>query len=136
MPSQIRVSINAQATLRAVGPIADRATYRAAQQLRSRAVANINSLGRVDTGLMKDSIRVRKAETSVLGAVAYTVGSKAPYTKFQEFGTRAHGPRRAKFMRFQIRGGGPWIFAKWVRGVTPGNFMKDAKNAVKISDFF
>jgi hypothetical protein len=57
------------------------------------------------------------------------------YAKYQEFGTRAHGPKRAKFMVFQIRGSGPLIFAKWVRGVTPAHFMRDAIQAVKASDY-
>lgn len=135
MARRVRVTINKAAVIRAVGPMAERAAYRAAQTLRSRAVANINQLGRVDTGAMKNSIRVRVASTSTALNKAYTVGSTAPYTKYQEYGTRAHGPRRAARMVFRIRGAGPLIFARWVRGVTPGRFMSRAAKSIKPSDY-
>jgi hypothetical protein len=130
-----RVTIDAQAVIRVVGPQAEQAAYRAAQKVRSRAVANINSLGRVNTGQMKNTIRVRKSDTSTAMARAYTIGSTVPYVTYQEFGTRAHGPRRAKHLVFRVRGRGPLVFAKWVRGVTPGRFMKRAIEATRLTDF-
>jgi HK97 gp10 family phage protein len=130
-----RVTIDAQAVVRVVGPQAEQAAYRAAQKVRSRAIANINSLGRVNTGAMKNTIRVRKSDTSTAMARAYTIGSTVPYVSYQEFGTQGHGPRRAKRLVFRIRGRGPLIFAKWVRGVPPGRFMKRAIDATRLSDF-
>lgn len=129
-----RMVLNRSAYVRAVGPITDQATYRAAQAIRSKAIANINALGRVHTGRMKNTIRVRKATTTVPGA-AYTIGSAAPYARYQEFGTRAHGPKRAPFMVFRVRGQGPLIFARWVRGVTPGKFMYRAMKETRVRDF-
>lgn len=130
-----RVSINSAAVVRIVGPIADNAAYTAGRRVRTRVVQNINGLGRVNTGLMKNSIRVRKSSTSVAMSRAYTVSSQAPYTAYQEFGTRAHGPRRARRLVFQIRGRGPVIYAKWVRGVTPGRFFYRAIRATTSRDF-
>jgi hypothetical protein len=131
-----RFVLNRSGYVRAIGPIMNDATYRAAQKVRSRTIANINSLGRVNTGLMKNSIQARKSETRVPDSVAYTVASRAPYVRYQEFGTRAHGPRRAKHLVFRIRGKGPLIFAKWVRGVTPGRFFQRAIDATSIRDFY
>jgi hypothetical protein len=131
----VKVSINQAAVVRVVGPQADQAAYRAAQRTRSRAVANINALGRTNTGLMKNSIRVRKDEASLALVKAYTVASTAPYTAYQEFGTRAHGPRHRKMLAFQVRGRGPWVFAKFVRGVRPGQFMRNALKALTPKDY-
>ena len=136
MAVRVRFVLNRSGYIRSIGPIMNDAAYRGAQSVRSKAVANINSLGRVNTGLMKNSIRVRKSVTRVPQAVAYTIASLAPYAKYQEFGTRAHGPRRARFMVFRIRGKGPLIHAKWVRGVTPGRFMQRALDATSIRDFY
>jgi hypothetical protein len=131
-----RFVLNRSGYVRIVGPMMNQAAYRAAQSIRSKAVGNIRSLGRVNTGAMKDSIRVRKATTKVPESTAYTIGSTVPYAKYQEFGTRAHGPVRARYLVFRIRGRGPLIRTKWVRGVTPGRFMRDAMKATTIRDFY
>ena len=131
-----RFVLNRSGYVRIVGPIVDKAAYKAAQSIRSKAVANINSLGRVHTGRMKDTIRVRKQTTKVPESTAYSVGSTVPYARYQEFGTRAHGPVFAPFLVFRIRGQGRVIRTKWVRGVTPGRFMRDAMKATTIRDFY
>lgn len=135
MAVSIKVTLNRSAMIRVIGPQTNAATQRAAQKVQARAKANINALGRVDTGRMRDSIRVRRATTSDPLSAAYTVGSAVPYAVYQEFGTRAHGPRTKPFMVFRVRGRGPLIFAKWVRGVTPGHFMRNAIRATKVADF-
>ena len=131
-----RFVLNRSGYVRIVGPMMNQAAYRAAQSIRSKAVGNIRSLGRVNTGAMKDSIRVRKATTKVPESTAYTIGSTVPYAKYQEFGTRAHGPKFAPKLVFRIRGQGPLIFANWVRGVSPGRFMYRALKDTKARDFY
>lgn len=118
-----------------IGEIVDEATYRAAQRVRGRAMSNIRSLGRVDTGEMIRGLQVRKTGASQPLWPQYTVESTARHTGWQEDGTRAHGPVRADFLVFQIRGAGPVIFAKWVRGVPPGHFMRNAMNSATPADF-
>lgn len=63
------------------------------------------------------------------------VGTPVPYVKYQEFGTRAHGPVRAKMLRFRPKGSAEYVFAKWVRGVQPARFMRKALAALRPSDF-
>lgn len=93
--------------------------YALAAQLQVKR--NIVNSGRVDTGKMRDTIRV--ASPSPLKREIYSAVS---YYHFQEFGTKAHGPRTASVMAFRPKGSGTYVFAKWVRGVKPGNFMKKA----------
>lgn len=131
---RVRVSYDLGPSTRVIGEIVDDAAYRAAQRVRGRAMSNIRSLGRVDTGEMIRGLQVRKTGAASLWP-QYTVTSTARHTGWQEDGTRAHGPRTADFMVFQIRGAGPVIFAKWVRGVTPGHFMRNAMNAATPADF-
>lgn len=52
----------------------------------------------------------------------------AKYAKFVEFGTKAHGPKRAKFLRFMGRNG-RFVFARRVRGIKPYKFLYRATNA-------
>ena len=66
---------------------------------------------------------------------AYIVGPRVGYAKFQDLGTRAHGPKRRKFMRFQPKGSSKWVFAKWVRGVTAAFFMSRAAFRLRPRDF-
>jgi hypothetical protein len=116
-----------------VGGITDKAAYRAAQKMRGRVQKNIHAKGRVDTHAMVNGIQVRVLAKAGLGA-AYQVYSTATYTAFQEYGTRAHGPRVAKVMVFTPKGGGGLVFAKWVRGVTPGHFFRDAMRDARAAD--
>lgn len=131
--AKVRSNISRGATIKVVGPMADQAAYRAAQAMRGRAISNIRSSGRIDTGRMVAGLQVRRL-TAVGGVVAYAVYSDVPYAVYQEFGTAAHGPKVADFMVFTPKGGGGVVFAKWVRGVTPAYFMTRALNAAKASD--
>lgn len=115
------------------GAITDQAAYRAAQATRGRVLSNIRAAGRIDTGKMIAGVQARKQGSN--GLVAhYVVSSSAPYTIFQEFGTRAHGPRSASVMAFTPKGGGATVFATWVRGVQPAYFMTRAFQAARAAD--
>ena len=59
------------------------------------------------------NIRVQKDETNL--------GDPGNYAHLVEFGTKAHGPKHAKFMT--LPGGG---FARRVRGTQPRPFMRPA----------
>jgi hypothetical protein len=83
---------------------------------------------------MIHGVQVRKISTKPLDAI-YEVASTAPYTRFQNDGTAAHGPVRARFMVFTPKGGGGLVFAKWVRGVTGAHFMEKAVDKVSLPDF-
>lgn len=131
----VRVSYNLGPSTVVIGDMVDAAAYRAAQRVRGRAMSNIRALGRVHTGATIQGLQVRK--TGALGPLwpQYTVTSTARHTGWQEDGTRAHGPVRASHLVFQIRGSGPVIFAKWVRGVPPGHFMRNAMTSASPADF-
>lgn len=81
----------------------------------------------VDQGELRDSIHTEGpvwfspfyAEGRVVAG-----GPGIPQAHFQEFGTVAHGPVRAKAMHFIWKG--EEIFAKWVRGCTPLRWMSRA----------
>lgn len=130
-----RVTLKPGGIAKVVGPMADQAAYRAAQKLRGRAMSNIRRLGRVNTGNMLKSLQVRRLNPGPGTLARYSVSSTAFYARFQEEGTRAHGPVRAKFLRFKPKGSSTYVFAKWVRGVKPGYFMRDAARAAKAEDF-
>jgi hypothetical protein len=133
MPTKFafRVYPSASAT---VSNIADDAAAAAAEATRRKAQANIRAAGRVHTGAMMNNMQVMRVDGGEAPRYKITPGGTG-YAKYQEFGTRAHGPVRAKRLVFQIRGKGPVIFAKWVRGVTAAHFMRDAVKAVKASDY-
>lgn len=64
---------------------------------------------------MRKAVRVKRAKT---GKPGWVIGSKRKVAFFWPFvigGTRAHGPRKADALRFQV--GGRWVTAKSVRGV-------------------
>ena len=46
------------------------------------------------------------------------------YASYIEYGTRAHGPVTARFLRFKI--GGKFISTKWVKGIRPRKFLYKA----------
>jgi hypothetical protein len=128
-----------------VSTAADRSAYKGAQAVRGRAMGNIIRLGRIDTGKMITQLQVRRAPALAAkfgpNGAAYVVGTNAksedgfPYPIVQEKGSKAHGPVKAKFLVFKPKGSSSFVFAKKVRGVRPGHFMRDAVRASKVSDF-
>ena len=52
------------------------------------------------------------------------IRSPKHYASYIEYGTRAHGPVTARFLRFRI--GGRLVFTKWVKGIRPRKFLYKA----------
>ena len=61
----------------------------------------------------------KKAGDAIFDVKKYEarIGSNVDYMKYLEDGTRAHGPVRARFLRFATTSG--VVFAKFVRGIKP-----------------
>jgi|SRR5690625_340114 len=128
-----RVTLDQSRMTGAVARHAEAAARRAAQTTVARIKENIIRLDRIDTGEMLNSWQIR-ADTGGLHPRMF-ISSTAPHMLFQERGTRAHGPVRAPFLVFTPKGSNRVVFAKWVRGVTPGHFVRDAQRRLTPSDF-
>lgn len=132
--TRVEITIDQGAIQRVAGQVSQRAAYRAASVTRDRARANFTRKGRTGTGKLNRSIAVRDRGITRHGRT-YAVGSNLHYAKYQEYGTRAHGPVRAKFLRFKPKGSSTFVFAKWVRGIKPAHALRDAYRALRVSDF-
>ena len=132
MAGKVKVNIHRGKVATVCGPMVDQAAYRAAQKGRGYIISEIRAAGRVKTGRMIAGMQVRKVGGSPMH-VRYEVSSSAPYTMFQNDGTRAHGPRTKKVMAWQ--GAGGMVFAKWVRGIQGAHFMEKGVQRLRISDF-
>jgi HK97 gp10 family phage protein len=82
----------------------------------------------VDTTNLRRNIKY-KVESDGSEATIF-VDDKIKYAIFQEEGTRAHGPVRAKMLAWKSKSG-QLIFAKWVRGVKARWFMRKGKEEVE-----
>lgn len=111
------------------------AVQRAAEISRQRYRGNIHGAGRVNTGKMADETRVMDLPSSLPMHPRCAIGTPVPYAKFQEYGTRAHGPVRAKRLKFKPKGSQMFVFATWVRGVTPAKFAQRTLDTVRTIDF-
>ena len=131
----VRVNIHRGKVISVVGPMADQAAYRAAQKVRGYIMSEIRAAGRVKTGRMIAGMQARKVSSGNPLLPRYEVSSSAPYTMFQNDGTRAHGPRTAKMLAFVPKGGSAVVFAKWVRGVRGAHFMEKGLARVRAGDF-
>ncbi len=58
------------------------------------------------------------------------VGTTVPYMKFLEDGTRGHGPKNKKWLRFATTDG--VVFAKFVRGIRPHRIFARTRMMYKI----
>jgi hypothetical protein len=130
----VKVTIHRGKVIEVVGPIAENAAYKAAQKGRGYVMSEIRAAGRIDTGRMIAGMQVRKVASGPL-LKRFEVSSSAPYTMFQNDGTRAHGPRRADFMVFTPKGGGGVVFARWVKGVQGAHFMEKGLQRLRVADF-
>lgn len=132
---KIRFTMNQQEfrNMTTTGTIAQ-ATWRAAGKVRDDAKRELTSQGRIDTGLLRQSVVGRRVRTGRTGAW-YEVGSDLDYAWFQHEGTKDHGPVRARLLRFKPKGSGAFVFAKRVRGVTASKFLTKALSRLSIGDF-
>lgn len=113
------------------------AVRRAAGKVRDRARQNITSAGRVDTGKLRNSIRVERATASRPGFVRYQVGSDLLYAIFQEEGTQGPiVPRRAKVLRFQPKGSSAYVFRPRVSGIQGIHYLTRALSTLTLADFY
>lgn len=110
------------------------AAKKGAARCRERVRAGITAAGRVDTGAMRSNISIRPLKSS--GTVeSYSVSVNVPYASFQNDGTRAHGPVRARFLVFKPKGSNRMVFARHVRGVSAARFMEKALAGMTLEDF-
>lgn len=136
-----QVTYNLGPMIQVVGDLTDASAYRAAQNVRGRVLSNIRRSGRINTGRMIAETQARRVGRGEALVRTYEVASTARsrdgfnYPDAQENGTRGHGPRTAAAMVFVPKGGSGVVFAKWVRGVTPGHFFRDAYASCTVTDF-
>lgn len=91
-------------------------TRRGANQARQDVPVKTGNLGRS----IREELPVAVSPLHVTGGVS----ANTHYALFVHEGTRAHGPVRAKALRFEIAG--RVIFAKRVRGVKARPFLRNA----------
>lgn len=118
----------------APGGEVDRAVARAAGVTRDRAKRNLTTDGSVDTGRLRQSVRYQRIPSS-RGSVTYEVGTDVFYGEYLEEGTRAHGPRRARVLRFKPKGASGFVFARRVRGVRATRWLSRALSRLSASDY-
>jgi hypothetical protein len=111
----------------------DQSVARAAGHVRDEAKKEITAQGRVDTGKMRQSGRTQKVTRG--GGSWYEVEFPGDVSWYQHEGTRDHGPRRARILRFKPKGSGVFVFAHRVRGVTASKFLTKALLRLRPGDF-
>lgn len=133
--AKISLKLNTQSITVGVGGMATKAARAAAERTKLRVQANIAMKGRINTGRMHDTIQVRKLRSSRPMKPRFVIVSPEPYTKYQEWGVKPFGPKRAKVLRFKPKFSNSFVFARRVRGFPPGRFFRDALNQITVRDF-
>ena len=133
-PVEVRLRIDHSTMSAVVGNITSKAVQKAGEVSRERYVANLRSDDLVNSGKLVNSITTAPVPRGILSP-AVAIGSPLDYVKYPEFGTRAHGPRRAKALRFKPKGSSTFVFTKWVRGVRPYGFARRTLDQIRPTDF-
>lgn len=120
---------------KAVAQLARTAALKATRRTQYRIQQNIRAAGRIQTGQMVQTVSLEHVPGRPALFPAYEVGARTPYAAYQEYGTRAHGPRTAKFMTFVPKNSPHRVFVKWVRGIKGAHFVRNAARALSPKDF-
>jgi hypothetical protein len=135
------VKINSAKLQAQVSAYAREAARRGANRVALRARASVLGQGRIDTHEMIRGFKVIDVTTNPKRPT-YRVLNVAPHFKYQELGTPRSAPgvgfiypKRAQYLRFRPKGSNTFVFARRVRGVKPGHFLKRAAAATKLKDF-
>lgn len=130
--TRVRITLDQKAIdrLKAPGGDVDTFTRRVAARARDTAKMNLTADGSVDTGRLRNSVQYQRFP-SARRAVNYQVGTNLDYGIFLEKGTRDHGPRTAKVLRFKGKSG-QFVFAKRVRGIRATRWLSRVLATLKI----
>lgn len=130
--TRVRITLDKKAIARLSAPDGDIDTFtrRVAAQARDRAKLNLTSDGSVDTGRLRNSVQYQRFPTASR-RVNYQVGTNVEYGIFLERGTRDHGPRTAKVLRFRGKSGA-FVFAKRVKGIRATRWLSRVLGALKL----
>lgn len=134
--AHVRVTFKGPIRTDKVAEITKRAALKATKRTQGRIQRNIRSTNRVNTGRMVNSVTIQRVPGRHPLNPAFSVGARTPYAAYQEYGTRAHGPVRARRMVFTPKGAGSAVFAMWVKGIRAAHFVRDAVRLIKPSDFY
>lgn len=133
--THVRVRFKGPIRADKVADITKQAALKATRRTQGRIQRNIKAAGRVNTGRMVNSVTIERVPGKHPLNPTFSVGARTPYAAYQEYGTRAHGPTTRRFMAFNPKGSSETVFAKWVRGIRPAHFVRDAMRLIKPSDF-
>jgi hypothetical protein len=130
--TRVRITLDKKAIARLdrEGGDIDTFTRKVAGQARDRAKLNLTADGSVDTGRLRNSVQYQRFP-SARRRVNYQVGTNLDYGIYLESGTRDHGPRTAKVLRFRGRNGA-FVFAKRVRGIRATRWLSRVLATLKI----
>lgn len=120
---------------RVVSAATEGAARRAAEITARRAGDNVRATGRVNTGRLADSFRVRQVSAPGDTSAKFQVYTDVFYWKFQNYGTRGSSPVNAKVLRFRPKGGNGFVFAMHTAPISPAYFMEDALRSLTLEDF-
>lgn len=129
--NRVNLELYPDAVQRVVGGASQKAVNRASITAMSRAKA----FAPVDTSRLRNSITRTQPQQISNGFWASIVYTELDYALYQEEGTRAHGPVRAKALRFKPKGSSKYVFAQWVRGVPAKRYMQRAIESLRATDF-
>lgn len=128
------LTVNQTALSRQLTADSNAAAQAAADRTIRRARSNVIRKRRVRTRAMANSYRARTTYSSRHGT-AIEITNTVPYYQWQEHGRGPVVPVRARLLRFQPKGSRAFVFARRVRGVAPGNFLRDALRDLRPADF-
>lgn len=131
----VTIRIDDQRVLRMLGRVTDEAAKRAAHHAQRRARAIIVAKGRVRTGAMLASIRVKKVRNPSPLRGSYRVGSDLKYTVYQEKGVRPQVARPGHVFAFRPKGINAMVFARSTSGFVGAHFMHEAVRSLTVQDF-
>lgn len=135
MASKVRLKYNRAAADMVVHDITRDGVKRAAERLETRSRNYLQRAGRIHTGRLLASFK-HWPVTNSPRTIRYRIGSDQASNVYQNFGTRAHGPVKAKYLRFVPKGQVKAVYTKWVRGVKPSRHMERALKSLKVQDFW
>jgi hypothetical protein len=110
--------------------------FRRGKNVEKQAKINLERTPRrIDTGTLRSSIHTTLVVVG--GQTIVQVGTTLFYARYVHDGTGIYGPRgtvirptTAKALRWRVKGG-TYRFAKYVKGMRPNRFLRDAVVAAK-----
>ncbi len=129
------VTIDPRKFAKKVDEISEKSSMQAAQITADRCREEVIAAGRVNTGHLANSFRIKREVSPPAAGIWWRVYSTVKYSDYQNLGTGGSTAKPGHVLRFKPKGLNLFVFARHTAPIRGAHFMEKALKRLTLKDF-